>query len=45
MSRVIMSRLATMIELQTIYGNEDFYNMIEILAIDDYNKSVLSKED
>ena len=29
--------MATLHELQTVYGVEDAYNMMEIIMIDDYN--------
>jgi len=44
MARVILSRLATMNELQTVYGSEDFYNLLEIIAIDNYNQYEINKE-
>jgi hypothetical protein len=41
---VVVSRgLATLIELQTAYGSEDLYNLLEIIAVDDYNRAILSK--
>ena len=45
MARVIVSKLATMYELQTIYGSEDFYNFLEIIAVDTYNKNAMNAED
>lgn len=35
---VISGRLATLIELQTVYGLEDLYNLAEVLIIDVYNR-------
>jgi hypothetical protein len=35
---VVSSRLATMHELQTIYGLEDLANFLEILAVDAHNQ-------
>jgi hypothetical protein len=36
---VLISRgIATLHELDTIYGIEDAYNMLEILSVDDYNQ-------
>jgi hypothetical protein len=29
--------MATLHELETVYGVEDAYNMLEILRVDDYN--------
>jgi hypothetical protein len=34
---LISKRLATLHELQTVYGVEDAYNLLEIAAVDDYN--------
>jgi hypothetical protein len=42
--RVVSHRFATLIELQTVYGAEDFYNMMEIMAVDAYNQRVLSEQ-
>ena len=35
---LISHRLATPHELETIYGIEDMYDMLEIIIIDSYNK-------
>jgi hypothetical protein len=36
---VLVSRgIATLHELDTVYGIEDAYNMLEILSVDDYNQ-------
>lgn len=37
---VVSSRLASLHELDTIYGVADVYDMLEILAVDGYNQSV-----
>jgi len=34
---LVSRRMATLHELQTVYGVEDAYNMMEIIMIDDYN--------
>jgi len=34
---LISRRMATLHELETVYGVEDAYNMLEILRVDDYN--------
>jgi hypothetical protein len=39
-ARVISSGMAKMHELQTIYDSRDLYDMIEILAVDSYNRNV-----
>ena len=40
---VISSRLATLRELDTVYGLEDLYTLLEILAVDAHNQQVASK--
>lgn len=37
------ARYATFEEVQTIYGVEDLYDMIEILAVDSHNQNVQIK--
>lgn len=37
MATLISRRMATLHELETVYGVEDAYNMLEILRVDDYN--------
>jgi len=34
---VVSKRLATLHELQTVYGLEDLYDLLEIAVIDDHN--------
>lgn len=41
---MVASRLATYYELQTIYGVEDLYNLIEVLAVDSHNQGVARKQ-
>lgn len=41
---VVSRKMATLFELQTHYGAEDLYNMLEILIVDNYNERVLSKQ-
>jgi hypothetical protein len=36
--------MATLNELQTVYGTEDAYNMLEIVAVDSYNDALLRQE-
>ena len=36
---VISSRLATMHELDTIYGTEDLYDFLEIIVTDSHNEA------
>lgn len=39
---VISSRLATLTELQTVYGVHDLYDMLEIISVDRYNHKLLN---
>jgi hypothetical protein len=42
---VIVSRqLATLHELQTIYGLEDAYDMLEIILVDNHNEALAYKK-
>lgn len=34
---LLSARMATLYELDTVYGIEDVYNMLEVLAVDNYN--------
>ncbi|EIF30968.1 hypothetical protein BCh11DRAFT_06480 [Burkholderia sp. Ch1-1] len=40
---VCSERLATLVELQTVLGAEDLYNLLEIVAVDRHNARVLSE--
>lgn len=40
---VISSRLASLQELQTVYGVGDLFNIAEILSVDAYNRRELNK--
>jgi hypothetical protein len=42
---VISERLATLHELQSVYGVGDLFNICEVIAVAAYNRRVLSKED
>lgn len=42
---VISSRLATMVELDTVLGTEDLHDLLEIAAVDAYNKQLANKPD
>lgn len=42
--RVVSSRLATLHELQTVYGSEDLYNLLEIIAVNNFNERLMSEE-
>lgn len=41
---VISSKLATKIELDTVYGLKDMWDLLEINAIDSHNRSLAQKE-
>ncbi|RVT95253.1 transcription elongation factor GreA [Rhodovarius crocodyli] len=40
---VISSRLATLRELQTVYGPEDAYALLEIHAVDQINRKIANE--
>lgn len=40
MAVIISERLATMHELETIYGSEDAYNFLEIIAVNNTNEMI-----
>jgi hypothetical protein len=40
---IVSRRLATLHELQTVYGAEDLYDLLEVIAVDAHNERVLSK--
>jgi hypothetical protein len=42
---VISGRLATLLELQTVYGLEDLYNLAEVLIVDVYNRRLARAEE
>jgi hypothetical protein len=37
---LISSKLATLEQLQTVYGVRDAYDMLEVLAVDSHNEGV-----
>ncbi len=39
---VVSSRLATLNELQTVYGVRDLYDMLEVINVDRYNTAVMN---
>jgi hypothetical protein len=41
--RVVSARLATLHELQTIYGLEDLYDLLEIVLVDAHNARVVDE--
>ena len=42
---VVSSRMATLHELETIYGLEDLYAMLEIIAVDSHNQAIANQKD
>ena len=40
---VISSRMATLVECQSVLGIEDVYDIIEVLAVDAHNRRVLAE--
>jgi hypothetical protein len=42
---VISSRLATMVELDTVLGAEDAYDLLEIVSVDAHNKRIASRSE
>lgn len=43
MAHLISKGLCTLHELQTVYGTEDFYNLLEIAAVESYNRRVMAE--
>jgi len=41
---VISSRLATLAELDTVYGLEDVYDLLEVLQVDAHNSRVINAD-
>lgn len=41
---VVSHKMATLHELQTVYGPEDLYDMIEILVVDNHNENLKPRE-
>lgn len=37
------AKMASLYELQTVYGIEDVYNMLEVLNVDNHNQEVANK--
>ncbi|WP_147196048.1 transglycosylase [Pantoea sp. CCBC3-3-1] len=40
---VISSKLATLFELDSVYGVEDMWRLLEIITVDNYNRMVVNK--
>ena len=41
---VVSSKLATLHELDTVYGPRDFYNLLEIITVDAHNQAVANRK-
>lgn len=41
---VISRRMATLHELDTVYGLQDVYDLLEIVAVDDFNQSLIRQK-
>ena len=42
---VVSARLATLHELQTVYGLQDLWDLLEIQSVDTYNQNLIQQED
>lgn len=42
---VISSGKATLVELDTVLGSEDVYDLLEIITVDAYNSQIANKPD
>ena len=40
---VVSHKMATLNELQTVYGLEDVYDMIEVILVDNHNQQVIER--
>lgn len=40
---IISSKLATLYELDTVYGTEDLWRLLEINTVDNYNQMVINR--
>jgi len=41
---LVSRRLATLIDLQTVYSAQDAYNLLEIMTVDSYNDHLARKK-
>ena len=41
---LLSKRMATLHELDTVYGVQDVYDMLEVITIDDYNNALANRE-
>ncbi len=40
---IVSNKLATLHELQSVYGVGDLFNLAEVISIDSYNRRVLAE--
>ncbi len=41
---LVSRRMATLHELETVYGVQDAYDMLEVVMVDDYNQALIRSE-
>lgn len=41
---IISRRMASLYELDTVYGVRDVYDMLEVIMVDDYNRALANRE-
>ena len=44
-STLVSHRMATLHELDTVYGTQDAYDMLEILIVDSHNRNIANAHD
>jgi hypothetical protein len=42
---VVSSKLATLTELDTVYGTQDLWDLLEINAVDNHNHNMRARDD
>jgi hypothetical protein len=42
---IVAKRYATLHELQTVYGSEDLFDLLEIMAVETYNTNAMNAQD
>lgn len=40
---IVSRKYATLHELQTVYGSEDLYDLIEIIVVDGHNERIMNE--
>ena len=41
---LLSKRMVTLHELDTVYGVQDVYDMLEVITVDDYNNALANRE-